>query len=166
MNAKTVPVEVVVGPSEYFRPMSGEVFAEFLKAVHLEREMREVGLHLHRAGRREAADFNFLIAPGRLEKNEFGAARRFVPLDFLEAQYVTIKIHRAFQIVHAVARVQQFAHPQFFHARGRGKIARCRPGNQPIETHPLMNIKPMATAKRRILFFTRKLFRRARGDAR
>ena len=86
----------------------GQVLAEFLKAVHLEREMGEVGLHLHRAAAGKIRDFDLLLAAGRLEKNEFRAARRFVPPDFLEAQHVAVKFHRAFQIVHAIARVQQF----------------------------------------------------------
>jgi hypothetical protein len=38
-----------------------------------------------------------------------------VPLDFFEAEHVAIKLYRAFQIVHAIARVQQFC--DFAHAR-------------------------------------------------
>ena len=93
-----------------------QMLRKFVEAVHLERQMGEVGLDRYGAAAREVADFNFLIAFRRLEKNQFGAARRFVPLDFLEAEDVAIEFHGALQIVHAVARVQQFcdlAHIKF-----------------------------------------------------
>jgi hypothetical protein len=51
-------------------------------------------------------------------------------------------------------------------AAGRSEIARRRLNDQPIEMQPLVNSKPMAAIKRRILFFTRKLFRKPHGDAR
>ena len=51
--------------------MLRQVPAKFIETVHLEREMREIGLHLHRAAAGEKADFNLLLAFGRLEKNQF-----------------------------------------------------------------------------------------------
>jgi hypothetical protein len=103
-----------------FQAVFGKVLAEFFEVVHLERQMREVGLHLYRAAGRETANFNLLVAGRRLEKNELRTTRRFVPLDFFEAEHVAIKLYRAFQIVHAIARVQQFC--DFVHVRKFSEI--------------------------------------------
>ena len=91
-----------------FQAVFGQVLRKSVEAVHLERQMREIGLDRHGSAAGEMADFNFLVAFGRLEKDEFRAARRSVPLDFLEAEDFAVESHRAFQIIHAVARMQEF----------------------------------------------------------
>src|SRR5438477_8227087 len=52
-----------------------QVPAKFLEAVHLERQMGQVRLDLNRAAGWEAAKFNLFLALGRLEKDQFRAAR-------------------------------------------------------------------------------------------
>ena len=86
-----------------------EVFAEFFEVVHFEGQMCQVRLHLHRAARREAAKLNLFLALRRFEEDQFRAARRFVPAQFLQAEHVLVKFHGLFQIVHAIARVQKFS---------------------------------------------------------
>src|SRR5439155_9061243 len=55
-----------VSQSEFF-----ELLPEFFEAVHLESQMRQVRLHLHRAARREAANLNLLLAFRRFEEDQF-----------------------------------------------------------------------------------------------
>ena len=54
-----------------FQAVLREVLGKCLKVVHLEREMGEVGLHLHRAAAQETSDFNQLLATGRVQKDQF-----------------------------------------------------------------------------------------------
>ena len=86
----------------------GEMPAEFLQAVHLEGEVRQIRLHVHRAARRITAQLDQLLAAGRLEEHQLRTARRFVPADFLQAQHLPVELHRPFQIVDAIPRVQEF----------------------------------------------------------
>src|SRR5437879_3547661 len=92
-----------------FQAESREVFAEFFEVVHLEGQVRQVRLHLHRTARRETAQFNLFLALRRFEEDQFRAARGFVPAHFLQAQHVLVKLHGLLEIVHAVACVQQFS---------------------------------------------------------
>src|SRR5438477_1219690 len=52
-----------------------EVFAEFFEVVHLESQMRQVRLHLHRTARRETAELDLFLALRRFEEDQFRAAR-------------------------------------------------------------------------------------------
>ena len=106
MKAKIVPLRAGRRAVGKFQAVLGEMFGKFFQAVHCKRQMREVGLDLDRFAAGEKTDFNLLLAAGRFEKNQFRAARRFVPARFFEAENVAVKFHRAFEIVHAIARVQ------------------------------------------------------------
>jgi hypothetical protein len=94
------------------------MFGKFVEACDFKGEVREVGLDFYGFTFWEMANLDFFVAFWRFEKNEFRAARRFVPANFFEAENLAIKFHRAFEIVHAIARVQQFcdfAHAQKFY---------------------------------------------------
>ncbi len=86
MNAKPLPFSLRCGPSEYFRPSAARCLAEFGEAVHLEGQMCQVRLDLHRSAGRVMTDFNQFLTFGRFEKGQLGTARRFVATDFLQAQ--------------------------------------------------------------------------------
>ncbi len=68
--------------------------------------MCEVGLNFDGFAAGEVTDFNLLFAAGRFEEGQFRAARRFVAADFFQAKNVAVKFHRAFEIVHAITRMQ------------------------------------------------------------
>ena len=89
--------------------MFGEVFGEFLQAVHLKREMCQIGLALHGFAAWEKADLDQFLALGCLEEDQFRTARGFVAFDLRESEDVTIELHRAFEVVHPVPRVQNFS---------------------------------------------------------
>jgi hypothetical protein len=89
------------------RALDPEMFAEFVKAVHLERQVREVRLHLNRPAGREAANLDLLLTLWRFQKNQFRAARRFVPADLLQAECFLVELYRLLQVVHPVSRVKQ-----------------------------------------------------------
>ena len=91
-----------------FEAVLDEVLAESFEAVHLEGEVGEVGLDLHGAAGGEAANLDGLLALRGFEEGEFGAARGFVAADFGEAEDVFVELDGAFQIVHAVAGVEEF----------------------------------------------------------
>src|ERR1019366_8957031 len=97
-----------------------QVPGKFVEAVHREREMREVGLNLPRAAAGKTGNLNLLLTARCFEKNQFRAARRFVPTHFLQPEDVAVKCHRAFEIVHAVTRMQEFC--DYAHARNLAGI--------------------------------------------
>ena len=76
--------------------------------VDLERQMREIGLHLHRPASGKTAKLDEFFAARRFQENQFRSARRLVSIDFLKPENLAIKFHRAFQIIHTVTRMQQF----------------------------------------------------------
>src|SRR4051794_4339048 len=89
--------------------MSGKMLAEVLKARDLESQVGEIGLHLHWATVREVAKLDQFLAVGRFQESQFRAARRFVAAHFLEAEDFLVKLHRPFEIVEPITRVQKFA---------------------------------------------------------
>src|SRR5262245_51325965 len=76
-----------------------------------------------------------LLTLRSFQEGQLRTARRFVPTDFLEPEHFAIKLHRAFEIVDAVASVQELcgqthggridggqtqAKPQIFGTASRG----------------------------------------------
>jgi hypothetical protein len=78
--------------------------------------MGKISLHLHRAAVGKMAKLDQFLAFGRLHKDEFGAARGFMATDLLEAEHAFVKIDALFEIVQAVARVEEFASDRFHNA--------------------------------------------------
>jgi len=114
MKAKLVPLEPVVGPSEYFRPCRARCFSNSARLSTSNARCVRSGWHFTGSLPGKKTDFNFSVAFRCLKKNEFRAARRFMAANFLEAESVAVKFHGAFEIVHAIASVQKFAD---FHAQ-------------------------------------------------
>ena len=80
-------------------------------------------LHLDRAGVGEVAQLDGLLALGRLEEDQLGAARRLVAADLLETEDFLVELHRPLEVVQPVTGVEQFGD-----AHGGGTIARERSG--------------------------------------
>jgi len=81
------------------------MLCELIETLDFKRQMRQVGLHLHRAAAGEIGDFNLLLALWRFQKNQFRSARRFVPAQLFQAKHVFVKPDRSFQIVDPIPRV-------------------------------------------------------------
>jgi hypothetical protein len=63
----------------------------------------------------EGADFDEFVAVGRLEKDEFGTTRRFVPPDFLQTEDLGVEIDRASEVIDAIASVKKlFYHEKYW----------------------------------------------------
>jgi hypothetical protein len=82
----------------------------------------EVGAEGNGAAGGVGADFEEFLAVGSLEEDEFGAAGGFVAADFLEAEHVFVKRDGLFEVVHAVAGVEEF-----FDVHGVFETAHCDP---------------------------------------
>ena len=92
-----------------FQTKPGEVLLECIETVHFKGQMREVRLHLDGITRGEETDFDQFLAFRGLEKNQFRTAGRFMPAHLLQAEDFAVEFYRAFQIVDAVASVQEFS---------------------------------------------------------
>src|SRR5690606_11640690 len=84
-----------------------QVLLERGKAVDLERKMREIRLNLHRAAVREGTKLDGFLAFRRLQEDQLRSARRSVPANLLEPEDLAIELHRPFQVVHTVPRMQK-----------------------------------------------------------
>jgi len=111
------------------------------EVVHLESQVREVGLHLDRAAAGKMTNLDQLFALGRLEKDELRTARRAVPPDFLEPEHFAVKFDRPFKIVDPVPGMQKF-----FDACHGGKITRGRRATK--AEFRVSRIKPLAAERR------------------
>ena len=103
-----------------FEPVRSEVFAEVFQAIHFEGEVREVGLHLYRTAGGKGTNLDQLLTLWRFEEGQLGTARRFVPAHFGEAENFEIELHRAIEVVDAVAGVEKLfgkTHPERIAAR-------------------------------------------------
>ena len=98
MKAMPPPPASKCGPSEYLRPKAAQMPAEFLQTVHLEGEVREIRLDVHRAARRITTQLS--SAPHyhwRFQEHQFRAARGFVAAHFRQTQYLPVEPHRPFR---------------------------------------------------------------------
>ena len=82
------------------------MFAEFGEAIDLEGEVSEIGLDLNGTAVREVAELDGFFAFGCLEEDEFGAARRFVAADFVQAKDLFVEFYGALEVIEAVAGVE------------------------------------------------------------
>src|SRR5438552_327174 len=64
-----------------------EMFAELLQTLDLERQVRQVRLHLDRAAGGEMTKLDQLFTGRRLEEYQFRATGRFVPSHLFETQH-------------------------------------------------------------------------------
>lgn len=85
------------------------MFSEGFEAFDFEGQVGEIGLDVNGAAGREGAKLDQFRAARRLHEDEFRAARGFVAADFCQAKDVTVEIDGGFQIIHSVARVQEFS---------------------------------------------------------
>src|SRR5262245_8976173 len=69
--------------------------------------MSEVGLDLDGEAVGKGADVDELVTAGSVEKDELRAARGFVAANFLQAEDIEVEADGFFEVVHAVAGVQQ-----------------------------------------------------------
>src|SRR6266567_6618400 len=90
------------------KPQVGQVLAEFVEAVHFERQVGQVRLDLHRAAGRKIAQFDLLFACRGLQKDQLRAAWRLVPADFFQTNHLGVESDRPLQIVDSITGVQQF----------------------------------------------------------
>src|SRR5208282_4990113 len=81
--------------------------AEFLQAVNLEGEVRQIRLHMHRPARRITAQLDQLFAARRPQENQFRTARGFVAADLFQPEHLAVELHRPFEIINAIARMQE-----------------------------------------------------------
>lgn len=88
--------------------MSGQMFSELLKIFDFESKVSEIGLDGHGAAVGEVTDLDEFFTLGRLEKDQLGAARRFMTADFMQTEDVPVKADGLFQIVHSIAGVKKF----------------------------------------------------------
>ena len=101
-----------VGEGDAF---GGEVFAEFGEVFDFEGEVGEVGLDVDGAGAGEVGDFEEFFGAGGAEEGELGAAGGGVAFDEFEAEDVGVEVEGAFEVVNAVAGVEEFGD---FHGEG------------------------------------------------
>jgi hypothetical protein len=85
-----------------------QVPSEFFEAVDFERQVRQIGLNLDGAAGRKVTKFDQLFTAQGLEESQFRTARRFVPANFLQTQNFFVKLDRAFEVIDAVTRVEEF----------------------------------------------------------
>lgn len=84
------------------------MFRKFLNVLHLKCQVRKIDAKRHRSAGWVAANFDKFIAVRRMQKDEFRATRRFVPAHFLQAEHLSVKVDRLFEIIHAIPRVEEF----------------------------------------------------------
>jgi hypothetical protein len=108
MKAISEPLPVFVGPSLRAKPFAFSAGRELLQVVHLEREVHQVGLHLHRlrAGR-HLAQLNLLLAVRRGDERQLRPAGRGVPARDLQPEGLLVEFHGALKVVQAHAGVEE-----------------------------------------------------------
>jgi len=84
------------------------VLRERIQIIHFKGKMGQIGPNNYRPAFVKFANLNFLITTGRLEKYELRPTTRGLAADLLEPEDIFIEGDRFLQIVHAIARVQEF----------------------------------------------------------
>src|SRR6266581_5111525 len=85
-----------------------KVFPEVLEAVHFERQMSQIRLHLYRTACRKAAQLNEFLAAGSFHEDQLRTARRFVSPHFLKPEDIFVELNRRFQVIDSITCMQQF----------------------------------------------------------
>ena len=91
-----------------FEAVTGQVFAEFFEAIHLEGQMCQIGLDLHWAAGWEIAKLDEFLAGGCFHENQFGTAGRLVTPRFFQAEHVSVEFYGFFEVIDSIARMKKF----------------------------------------------------------
>ena len=78
-----------------------------LKIRDLESQMGQIGPYHNRAAGVVLADLDFFVAFGGLKKDQLGTASALTSTNFLQAKDITVKGDRFFEVLNAIASVEE-----------------------------------------------------------